>query len=183
MALWTLQNFKKEGSQVSSKNLIVSIGVSRDAKARWRVGSDKNGTYVENVNHLLNSYATNVNIAKSSFEISMFMKIHNALVVQIADARYLKAVRYEKAYPDEQIKAVLIDVLPTAICVRCKCSVPPLGSFFDRARSADICLSWLTAWPNLRAPNISEVSLGEWKSTLRSGCGGSCKFWESRKNP
>lgn len=105
----------KEGPRASFNNLLVSIGVSRDAYARPKKGDDKIGTYVEAVNNLLKSNATNANIAKATSEIGRLSEMRNESAVQFADAVRLKAVRCGNAYPDERIKEVFTDDLPVTI--------------------------------------------------------------------
>lgn len=112
LALWILPNFMKAGLCASFNDLIVLIWVSRDAYAMLRADGDRIGTYVEAMNHVMKSYATNANTAKAMSETSRRRKMPIESVVQFKDAVSLKSVTCGNAYPDERIKKVFIDGLP-----------------------------------------------------------------------
>lgn len=81
MALWILPDFMKETLCAIFNNPPVPFGIGGDAYEWPKKEDGKIVAYVELVNHLLKSYATNISTAKATSEIGQLMKPENKSAV------------------------------------------------------------------------------------------------------
>lgn len=113
MAFWEMQTSMKGGP---ASNLAVRMAPRGHVLGEYclpKVGDERSTTYIEYVDYLHKSYATDSNNAKATLEMAALRKVANEICVQFSVILRTKVVQCRFYYPKERTIGIFIDGLPT----------------------------------------------------------------------